>query len=78
MKRTLKRELKVLEIAEREAVGPSTRRRRPAPSASQHQFAPRELAPGEVPQPCSGGCLRLKPGSCAAGRTEDARGQPRC
>jgi hypothetical protein len=40
MKRTLKRELKVLEIAEREAVGPSTRRRRPAPSASQHQFAP--------------------------------------
>ena len=39
MKRTLKRELKVLEIAEREAVGPNT---------CQHQFVSEELAPWEV------------------------------
>ena len=71
MKRTLKRELKVLEIAKREAVGPSTRgRRRRAPAASQHQFAPREVAPREVTQPCFGGILRLKPGLRAVGWTE--------
>jgi hypothetical protein len=39
MKRTLKRELKGLEIAEREAVGPNT---------CQHQFVPGELAVWEV------------------------------
>jgi len=78
MKRTLKRELKVLEIAKREAVGPSTARvaaggaHAPPPPAraSQHQFGPREVTSGEVPQPCSRGCLRLKPGGRAAGRTE--------
>ena len=39
MKRTLKRELKGLEIAEREAIGFNT---------CQHQFSPKELARREV------------------------------
>ena len=66
MKRTLKRELKVLEIAKREAGGPSTLRADCAPcraraprAVSQHRLVPREVTPGEVPQPCFGGCLRL-------------------
>ena len=63
MKRTLKRELKVLEIAKREAVDSSTRGG-PSPPLNQHQFVPRELAPGEVTQPCreAGPCV-LNPGA---------------
>ena len=59
MKRTLKRELKVLEIAKREAVGTNTVRVASAARSCQHQFVPREFALGEVAQPCSGGTLRL-------------------
>jgi hypothetical protein len=59
MKRTLKRELKVLEIAKREAVGPNTGRVASAARPCQHRLVPREVAPGEVAQPCSGGILRL-------------------
>jgi hypothetical protein len=59
MKRTLKRELKVLEIAKREAVGTNTARAASASRACQHRLVPREFALGEVAQPCSGGILRL-------------------
>ena len=59
MKRTLKRELKVLEIAKREAVGTNTVCSTSVLRSCQHRFVPRELALGEVAQPCSGGILRL-------------------
>jgi hypothetical protein len=59
MKRTLKRELKVLEIAKREAVGPNTGGAPSGSSSCQHRLVPREVALGEVAQPCSGGILRL-------------------
>ena len=77
MKRTLKRELKVLEIAEREGVGTSSTRgiggRFSAPflpRRCQHQFVPRELVLREVTQTRPGGTLRLKPEPRAAARTE--------
>jgi hypothetical protein len=59
MKRTLKRELKVLEIAKREAVGSNTGCVASAALPCQHRLVPRELAPGEVAQPCFGEILRL-------------------
>jgi hypothetical protein len=60
MKRTLKRELKGLEIAEREAVGPNT---------CQHQFAAGGTRlEGGTREPV--GFLLLKPRGCALARTE--------
>ena len=61
MKRTLKREGKVLEIARRKAVGPNTC---DLTEASQHQFAPGELAAesltrGSALEPTEGKCLRM-------------------
>ena len=70
MKRTLKRELKVLEIAEREAIGPSTVAWWQHLVTSQHQLGLRDILLGEVQWPCSGGIPLLKPGFGAAGLTE--------
>jgi hypothetical protein len=74
MQRTLKRELKVLEIAKREAVGSSTRTspcwrsatplRRAALAARRHQFAlPWEVSTREGEVPCSGGIQLVLPGA---------------
>ena len=74
MQRTLKRECKVLEIAKREAAGPSTCLR--SAWASQYRFVLSDIDRGEVQRLCFGGCRAAIPGACAAALTEAQRGQP--
>ena len=60
MQRTLKRESKVLEIAEREAVGSSTcALESNSGVVCQHRFGLRDIAWEEVERPCFGGCPLL-------------------